>query len=105
MDGFLASPVGWGIASLMRKTSIFQYSINVPQHKGKFQGDKLKVQCTCDESTQYCQLNLSSTETSLLLHQLYIYKLCIYAHTHTFSTADTTEEIILVRTGKLPPNS
>jgi len=69
MDGFLASPVGWGIANLMRKASVFQCTINIPTRRSdEIQEDKPKLQDTHDEiSTLYYQLYFSSTETALLL--------------------------------------
>ena len=93
MDGFLASPVGWGIANLMRKTSIFQCIINVPTHGGEFQEDKTKVWCTCDEtSTLYLSAKLRqhrSSFTSIATIYMYVY-MCAYTHT---PTDDTTEEM------------
>lgn len=82
MDGFLASPVGWGIANLMRKTSIFQCIINVPPDKGRFQEDKPKVRRTWDEALtlyllgQLRQHRCSSTSIATV---------CMYVCMHTYS--------------------
>lgn len=82
MDGFLASPVGWGIANIMRKTSVFQCTINIPTHRSdEFQEDKPELQGTRDEiSTLYYQLHFGSIETALLKYILHI--VAIEACTH-----------------------
>lgn len=94
MDGFLASPVGWGIANLMRKTSIFQCIINVPTHRGWFQEDKTKVWCTCDEtSTLYLSAKLGQHRSSCTCTAAIYIFMYVYIHTHTHCPSTTTEEL------------